>query len=294
MRPGTRRLRRGLQVIRRVLFDSNAVSSLADCPYSTDIPRCLADLDVQAYLGMDVLAEIMCAGRTGIADPGRLQELLQALRRLLPILRAFPFISELIGDWSWRAIPPDFPESTRIARDIISTGDLHQGHIDFIHRQTQGLRKDLVTAGRSARATYQGSRDPTLPDPSFPQAIRDLLRKHSVLRDHREALATLAHRNGHRVTARDFRILRSPSLRYYGLGYIYLAHCAALAVNNKVIKAFPGHNDIGQLPLMPLCDAVVTDDDEFRVAAITLRDYLGHRNPWIATYAEFQAHVLTA
>ena len=53
-------------------------------------------------------------------------------------------------------------------------------------------------------------------------------------------------------------------------------------------------NDLGQLPLLPFCDAVVTDDEEFRNAAITLRDYLGQRGPWIATYGELQAHLLTA
>lgn len=254
----------------------------------------LAGLGVDVFVSLDVLIETMCAGHSGIQDRHRLTELLRPLRRLLPILHAFPFTAEIIANWSWRELPSTFPDATRLARTIVSSGNIDPELVDHTHKTTQELRRNLVAAGRSARAVYLDSRDSTLPDPSFAQTVRDILRKHSVIRDHRRDLVRLSRNHGHRVPPARIRVLRDPVLQYFGLAYVYITQRAAVAPNNRVIKAYPGHNDLGQLPLFPLCDALVTDDEEFRTAAITVRDYLGQQAPWVASYSEFQAHVLTA
>lgn len=279
---------------RTVLLDANAISRLADCPYSALVCERLTASGARVHLSLDVFQEILCAGHSTIANPDRLSELIVPLRRLLPILYGFPFAAELLGQWAWRQdVPRTFPQATAALRETISAMDVPQSVIDSAYKQTQEHRKRLDETGRTARARYSQSPDASLPRPTFAATVRGAL-KPSLLREVRMDLLRLARDHGHSIRPRDLRLLRTPCLQYFVLGYAYRAHVDALAPNNKVIKSHPGHNDISQLPLLPLCDVVVTDDEEFQKAACIVRDFLGHSKPWIGSYGDLQGYLLTA
>ncbi len=282
-------------VIRRVILDSCSISRLADCPYSDAVTQKLTDMGMTIFLSLDVLMEVMCAGHSGVHDPHRLQHLLKPLQRLLPIIRGIPFTAELLAKWSWkRDVPAHYPDATNLVRDIITNGIADRTIVDDTNSITQDLKRQLVKASRSARASYQASMNPDLPHPSLPGAVRDLLRDRSLLRQVQNDLMHLARDHGAIVRENQFRLLRHPMLQYFCLGYVHLARCAAVAPNNKELKTFPGHNDIQQLPLMPLCDAFVSDDDQLRKSATELRDFLGYKTPWVSSYHEVQALAFTA
>lgn len=95
---------------------------------------------------------------------------------------------------------------------------------------------------------------------------------------------------------------RSPSLRCWGLGWLWRAREGSIRSANRVRRRRPGWTDLIQLTLLPQCAAFVTDDHGLELAAKEVcrvgrtgrkSDPWTRPSPWIGSFDCFATKVLS-
>ena len=286
--PARRSLKLGGRIVRQICFDSCSVSRFAECVERELVARRVRTLNTKLVLPLDVAVEVLAA-----PNASRRRILLATLKLLGPALEGAPHAVQVLTDPSVAASLADRShDATRVLHGLIRRGSLSPEAQTYVDGFRAPQRRRERATNREAFDEFQATFDPSQPVQSLAEAVRASARKRALLRLYRDGIIEVASDDGRQVGRSQVRVLRSEAHRWWGAGWVYLARAACTASSKGAQRQLPGFNDLGLLPLLPSCDAFVTDDSGLQQAAIAVREVFETSVPWIGNFEDLRSALL--